>query len=484
MIKPNGIRVRKTIALLFAGVLLTGGCDSDPNAPVANPAGEPEKPVETVETVDISLPIDPMPAVPSPQQLEWQRGEMYMFIHFGINTYTGNKWGDGTDDPQLFNPSELDANQWVSVAREAGFEGIVFTTKHHDGFSLWPSALTDYSVKASPWKNGEGDVVRELADAAHAIGMKFGVYLSPWDRHEQSFFTPGYNDFYTAQITELLTNYGEVYEFWFDGAIAPGLPATGYDLDRWYKTVYDNQPNTLIWGNVDLRWVGNEDGISPETQWSSTGVNRWFPAECDARNRPGWFWREIEDGRVLSGQELLDIYFTSVGRNCVLLLNVPVNDRGLISDPDIRELQVFRHLLDTIFDENLAVNGEATASTTAKESASWAPGNAIDGKEATFWVAEKDLMSGRIDISFDDAITFNVVSIQEPIQFGQRVSEYEVLAWIDDRGWVSISSGTTIGYKKLDRLTDSVTTRKVRLFIKNAVGTPAIQEFGLYYSGE
>lgn len=474
----NRHRVPENATLVLAGILLIGGCDSDPIESVPAPAVVG---IARIETVDFSPSIDPMPAIPSPQQLEWQKGEMYMFIHFGINTYTGNKWGDGTDDPEIFNPTELDANQWVTVASEAGFEGVLITAKHHDGFSLWPTSYTDYSVSASPWKNGEGDVIREISDAALSAGIKFGIYLSPWDRHEATFSTPGYNDFFVGQLTELLTNYGGIYEFWFDGAIAPNSPPTGYDLDRWYRTVNEGQPESLIWGLVDLRWIGNEDGISPETQWSSVEGDRWFPAECDARNRPGWFWRQSEDDSVLSGRELLDIYFSSVGRNCVLLLNVPVDDRGLIPDVDIAELRVFRQLLDDIFDDNLVRPGTAVASTTGQDSTSWAAQNTIDEKDATFWVAKEGATSGWIEISLEDAITFNVISLQEPIQFGQRVSSYAIQAWDDSMGWVSVSTGTTIGYKKLDRLNSPVTTKKVRLEILDALGTPAIQEFALYY---
>ncbi len=404
-----------------------------------------------------------------------------MFIHFGMNSFTGNEWGDGTDDPQLFNPSELDANQWVSVAKDVGFEGIIFTAKHHDGFSLWPSALTDYSLAASPWKGGGGDIVRELADAALSAGMKFGIYLSPWDRHEPSYSTPEYNDFYDAQLVELLSNYGDIFELWFDGAREPGLPDPGYDFQRWFNTVYQYQPNALIFGGKDIRWVGNEDGIAPEEQWSVIGDGWWFPSECDTPNRPGWFWRESEDARVLSGLELLDIYFTSVGRNCVLLLNLPVNNKGLISTPDIVAAQKFRQHLDTIFDDNLIIYGEATASTTGEDSTSWAPQNAIDAKGETFWVAADGEFSGWIEIALEDSVTFDIISIQEPIQYGQRISEYDVQIWNEIEGWVSISSGTTIGYKKLDRLSVPVAAKRIRLSIIDAVGVPAIQEFGLFY---
>ena len=303
-----------------------------------------------------------------------------------------------------------------------------------------------------------------------------------WARHEKSYSTPEYNDFFAGQLTELLTNYGEIFEYWFDGARDSNLPDPGYDSGRWYRTVEEYQPDALIFGGADIRWVGNEDGFSPQPQWSAIEVDRWFPAECDVRNRPGWFWKKSDDSQVLSGLELLDIYFTSVGGNCVLLLNVPVNDQGLISEPDIRELRVFRHHLDTIFGDNLIRYGEATASSTGQDTTGWVAQNAIDGKSTTFWVAQKNETTGWIEIALEEAITFNIVSLQEPIQYGQRVSGYLVQALTDDFGWVSVSEGTTIGYKKLDRMTEPVTTKKIRLNITNAVGTPAIQEFALFYA--
>jgi len=424
---------------------------------------------------------------PSPQQLAWQELEMGMFIHFGMNTFTDREWGEGTEDPRWFNPTELDARQWISVAKEAGFSYVVLTAKHHDGFCLWQTRYTEHSVKNSPWRNGKGDVVKEVAKACEEIGVKFGFYLSPWDRHENSYGTPDYDRYFKNQLTELLTEYGEVLEVWFDGAYGgPPGKEHKYDWLGYYEVVRKLQPNALIAiCGPDIRWVGNEEGVAPETNWSVQEASHfhqllgitgkvWYPAECDVSIRPGWFWHAREDDKVKSVEHLLDIYFKSVGRNSVLLLNVPPNRKGLISDVDIQRLREWRKVLDRTFATNFALNKPATASSFRPNAQ---PSNAVDGRKETFWspLGEKGEW---LEIDLQRPTTFNVAMVQEHIAEGQRVERYRIEAW-DGKDWKVIARGTTIGYKKLDRFND-VTAVKVRLVIESALASPLIRAFGLY----
>lgn len=421
-----------------------------------------------------------MPAIPSAPQLAWQRGEMYMFVHFGINTFTGNEWGDGTENPASFNPSRLDARQWASVAKEAGFAGIIFTAKHHEGFALWPTQYSEFSVKHSPWKNGTGDVVKEIADACREVGLKFGIYLSPWDRHEPTYGTPAYNDFYINQLTELLTNYGPIFEVWIDGAHGEGVTAR-YDYPRIYQTIKMLQPDALIAiSGRDIRWIGHETGVAPETLWSVEGETWWYPSECDVPNRPGWFWRSAEDDKVKSLADHLMIYFSSVGNNCVLLLNVPPNRDGLLPEPDVERLKEFRAALDAIFDENLARYARASASEVRADSIGWSAQNALDGKIETFWTTNEGVTQGWLEADMGEEVLVNVIELQEAIQYGQRVSSFRLEAWISNQ-WRIIARGTTIGYKKLAR-TATVKTQRIRLVIESAKASPAIQEVKLFYA--
>jgi alpha-L-fucosidase len=436
-------------------------------------------PRQTILTVDVSPAIPALPATPSAPQLAWQRGEMYLFVHFGMNTFTNNEWGDGTENPAWFNPSRLDARQWATVAKETGFAGIIFTAKHHDGFALWPTQYSDFSVKHSPWKNGAGDVVKEIADACREAGLKFGIYLSPWDRHEPTYGIPAYNDFYINQLTELLTNYGPVFEVWIDGAHGKGVTYT-YDYPRIYQTIKTLQPDALIAiSGRDIRWIGNEIGVAPETLWSVEG-KQWYPSECDVPNRPGWFWHADEDGKVKSLEHHLEIYFSSVGNNCVLLLNVPPNRDGLLPEPDVKRLNEFRAALDAIFNENLAQYAHATANEVRADSVGWSAQNGLDGKDATFWTTNEGTTLGWLELDLGEEVLINIVELQEAIQYGQRVEAFRLEAWISNR-WKIIAHGTTIGYKKLAR-TATVKTRRVRLVIESAKASPALQNVSLYYA--
>ena len=304
---------------------------------------------------------------PTQQQLEWQQLETTAFIHFTVNTFTGKEWGDGTESPSIFNPVDFDARKMVKTLKETGFKMAIITAKHHDGFCLWPSAFTEHSVKNSPWKNGKGDVVKEIEAACREYGIKFGFYLSPWDQNNPSYGTPQYNTFYKNQLKELLTNYGEIAEVWFDGAKGENAKNMEYDFKGYWQLVREMQPNAVMFSDVgpDVRWVGNEKGNAGETNWStinigpehspgkisSTYLNTgdpdgklWIPAETDVSIRPGWFYHEEEDSKVRSGKDLVNLYYNSVGRNSLLLLNIPPNKKGLFAEKDVKSLYDFRSI--------------------------------------------------------------------------------------------------------------------------------------------
>lgn len=428
--------------------------------------------------------------VPTPQQLSWQQMELTAFLHFGINTFTGREWGDGKEDPALFNPSGLDAEQWVRNLKESGFKLVILTAKHHDGFCLWPTKTTQHSVASSPWKDGKGDVVKELRDACNKYDMKFGVYLSPWDRNASCYGQgDAYNEFFIAQLTELLSNYGEVYEVWFDGANGegPNGKKQEYDWETIYNTIHTLQPKavTAIMGD-DVRWVGNEKGLGRETEWSATvltpsayrsslnkdlGISStgqdlgsrsmlekatclyWYPSEVDVSIRPGWFYHESEDSKVKSLKHLTDIYFQSVGYNSVLLLNIPPNREGLISDADLNRLKEFAAYRNRIFTDNRVKKGRKY----------W---NATPGSEAVY--------------SLKPESEINVVMLQEDIAKGQRVESFTVEA-LTDNGWKEVGKGTTIGYKRLLRF-PAVKASRLRVTINECRLTAHINQIAAYYA--
>ncbi len=419
---------------------------------------------------------------PSRAQLAWQRDELAMFIHFGVNTFTDREWGDGKESPSIFDPSALDARQWARTARAAGFKAMVLTAKHHDGFCLWPTATTAHSVKSSPWRGGRGDVVREFVNACRAEKLKPGLYLSPWDRNASVYGdSPRYNDFYIAQLTELLTNYGDIHEVWFDGANGEGPNGKRqvYDWSRIWNTVKELQPDSVIFSDAgpDVRWIGNERGVAGETNWSivdprivtvpgMTGdeVMRsltqgdragfiWRPGETDTSIRPGWFHHPAEDTKVKGVEELVEIYFTSVGRNSKLLLNVPPSRTGLVHETDVARLTGMRARLDAVFADDLARDGEAkwvsTSGTTAVGTLEFA----------------REQRAGILDL-------------REDIWQGQRVAKYAVEALVGG-AWRPLVRGTTIGCRKLDRFTP-VAMRAVRVTIEDTIETPLSVSIGLY----
>ncbi len=477
----------KRMSLLLLLVSLLGACRQTPKE---------EHYVKHLEFPE-GLTVDQKAAmaahlIPTAQQLAWQKDELTAFLHFGVNTFTGREWGDGSEDPALFNPTELDANQWVRTLRDAGFKMVIITAKHHDGFCLWPTRTTEHSVKSSPWKEGRGDVVRELREACDRYGMKFGVYLSPWDRNAQCYGdSPAYNRMFIEQLTELLTNYGEVHEVWFDGANGEGPNGKKqvYDWPAFYEVIRRLQPHavTAIMGD-DVRWVGNERGLGRQTEWSATvlmpeGYDRalqnnerigvsatakdlgsrevlekaselfWYPSEVDVSIRPGWFYHKDQDEQVKSLKQLTDIYFQSVGYNSVLLLNIPPDTRGLIHEADCRRLAEFAdYIARTFADNRIAEGGE-------------------------LWLAE----AGDVrEYALKPDSRVNLLVLQEDIASGQRVEGVTVEAQTAD-GWIPLCKATTVGHKRILRFPD-VEASALRVKIDAARATARICNVGAYWA--
>jgi alpha-L-fucosidase len=410
---------------------------------------------------------------PSPSQLAWQRDELALFLHFGVNTFTDREWGDGHEDPSIFSPSALDARQWARAARNAGARALILTAKHHDGFCLWPTRTTTHSVAASPWRSGQGDVVREFVEACHAEGLKAGLYLSPWDRNNPAYGdSPKYNDLYCDQLTELLTRYGPIAEVWFDGANGEGPNGKRqiYDWPRFFGLVRQLQPTAVMFSDAgpDVRWCGNEKGTAGDPNWSTVNPNAvtfpgadgpgitdalqhgdrdgtvWRPAEVDVSIRPGWFYHAAEDDRVRTMDNLESLYFSSVGRNGKLLLNVPPTREGLLHSIDVARLASFRARLTAFFELDLARDARRAYSP-------------IDPDRT-------------VKLDLDRPVTIGVARLAEDITSGQRVARYTLYGVVDG-DWRVLSRGSTIGYAKLDRF-EPVTVRRVRLTIEDAAGMP------------
>jgi alpha-L-fucosidase len=423
--------------------------------------------------------------LPSPQQLAWQRHEFIAFAHFGMNTFTDREWGEGNEDPKLFNPSDFDARQWATVLKEAGVKLLILTAKHHDGFCLWPSEFTEHCVKNSPWRGGKGDVVREVVEALREQQVRVGLYLSPWDRHQPTYGdSPQYNQYFRNQLRELLTNYGPIDEVWFDGACGegPNGKKQDYDWPSYYALIRELQPKGLIAiSGPDIRWVGNESGVAREDE--SSVVKRgsefaWHPAECDVSIRPGWFYHAAEDSKVKSLRTLADIYFKSVGRNAVLLLNVPPDRRGRIADADVARLKEFRAFMDQLYATDYVKDAAITASN--RRDAAVNERRLVDGNLNTCWTPAEGRNTGYVEFDLGKARTFNVARIQENIALGERVQAYHVEV-LEHGKWRAISAGRVIGHKQLRRF-PAFTAQRVRLVIDQASAPPAISEFGLHFN--
>lgn len=452
--------------------------------------------------------------VPTEAQLKWQELERYAFIHFSMNTFTDMEWGYGDKDPQLFNPSELDCRLWCRLFKDAGMKGVILTAKHHDGFCLWPSAYTDYSVKQSPWRNGNGDLVRELADACKEYGLKLGIYLSPWDRNHKEYGTEAYITYFRNQLNELLTNYGDIFEVWFDGANGGSGYYGGADetrsVDR--KTYYDwpgtnqlvkkLQPDAVIFSDAgpDVRWCGNEAGWVGETNWSTLRREEvwpgwphyqqlqnghedgsyWVPAEVNVSIRPGWFYHEEQDDQVKTVDQLLDVYYHSVGRNATWNLNIPIDKRGLVHPTDSAVLMEVAKILQNNFKENLAQQAEVRASNVRGKD--FAAAHLIDGNKDSYWATDDEVTSASVEFDFKVPTAINQFLVQEYIRLGQRVKAFTLEAFVGDE-WQVVATGSTIGYKRILRF-PTVETQKLRFTINDAKACPLLSNVEIYRGEE
>ena len=497
----------KKTALLLILCLLGLSLNAQKHPPKVKPADPPK----------------PYGPVPTAAQVAWQRMEMNLFCHFGPNTFTGLEWGEGTEAEDIFNPTALDCNQWVAVAKNAGFQGIILTAKHHDGFCLWPNPVSTHTVRESAWRNGKGDVLKELSEACKNGGLKFGIYISPWDRNAPTYGTPEYNKVFLKTLQSAHKHYGPIFEQWFDGANGEGPNGKRqvYDWKKFNGQTHKLQPNAVIFSDVGpgCRWVGNEEGTCGRTCWSRLDVEGfgpgadspsqdtlnagnyngacWIPAETDVSIRPGWFWRESEHPK--SVQELLKIYYNSVGRNSLLLLNIPPDNRGLIPAEDSLRLMEFREVLDSMFAKDFAKNAHylcvsnfrgiglhrsyrdcyshraMSSFSPIKYDASWL----IDDDYHTYWATDDTVATAWVDFDFNSPQTFNRVLLQEYIPLGQRVEKFHIEVEDENGNWRTIAKESTIGYKRIV-LTETVTTKKVRIVIDQSRASIVLNRIGLF----
>lgn len=462
-----------------------------------------------------AAPPKPYGAIPTPAQINWQRMEFYGFIHFGLNTFTGREWGYGDEDPKIFNPTDFNASDIVSTFKKGGMKGMIYTAKHHDGFCAWPTKSTDHNITKSPWKNGKGDVVREFALACKKHGIKFGTYLSPWDRNNADYGKDGYLDVYYKQIRELLTNYGPVFEIWFDGAnggdgwYGGAKDArtidrkTYYDYPRAYKMIDELQPQAVIFsdGGPGCRWVGNENGFAGATNWSFLRAgevypgypkyrelqyghadgNQWVAAECDVSIRPGWFYHPEEDDKVKTVDQLTDLYYRSVGHNATLLLNFPVDRNGLIHPTDSLNAVSFHLRVQKELADNLLSSAKVSASD--ERGGQFKVRAVTDGKYDTYWATNDGVTTADLTFTFSQPTKMNRVMIQEYIPLGQRVKSFVVEYKKGDQ-WLSVKCNeetTTVGYKRLLRF-EMIETEELRIRFTDARACLCINEVGAYYA--
>lgn len=460
---------------------------------------------------------DPVLPIPEPKQVEWQKMETYAFVVFGLNTFNDCEWGYGDSDPKTFNPTKLDCEQWVKTFVNSGMKGVIITAKHHDGFCLWPTKLTEYCIRNSPYKHGEGDILKELSEACKKYGIKFGVYLSPWDRNHAKYGSPEYVDYYHKQLREILSNYGETFEVWFDGANGGDGWYGGakesrtidrknyYNYPRLFEIINEIQPNAIIFtdGGPGARWVGNESGYAGATNWSflRKGVvhpaypkyrelqyghadgNQWVAAECDVSIRPGWFYHPEEDDKVKTVDQLTDLYYRSVGHNATLLLNFPVDRNGLINPVDSANAVNFYKNIQKQLSENLfkgivaEVSDERGDGYTAKFM--------TDGNYDTYWATHDSVFSATATFDLKKSVKVNRMMIQEYIPLGQRVKSF-VVEYETNGKWEPVSMNeetTTVGYKRLLRF-KTVETSKIRIRFTDSRGCLTINNVEAYYAGE
>ena len=455
--------------------------------------------------------------MPSQRQLSWHTNELSGFIHFGLNTFLDKESSDGKEDGSVFNPSELNVVQWVTVFKEAGFKKIILTAKHHDGFCLWPSKWTEYNIAASPFLDGEGDLIKMLAEACAEQKVKLGLSVSPWDRHEETYGSDAYNVFFRNQLKELLSNYGLISEVWLDGANGEGPEGKqqNYDWNSYFELIRKLQPNTIISvSGPDVRWVGTETGFGRETEWSVIPIHNssslknqlsdqnpflaidlnpmdqnlggqknlqgathliWYPSIVSASIRPGWFYHKNQNDQVRVSEELLDIYFNSVGRNSGLIINVPPNQKGLISNKDIDQLNSFKSAYDQIFNTNFISESAITASSANLPSEL---ANLTDKNLTTYWEPDLHDDTPTLTATFSEERTINIIELQENIATGQKVENFKIEYWNDEE-WIRLGQGTTIGYKRLIR-TETITTEHLRIIFMKSRALPQISEFGVY----
>ena len=448
--------------------------------------------------------------IPSDRQKIWQEMEYYAFIHFNMNTFTNKEWGYGDESPSTFNPTSLDTDQWAEVIKNSGMKGIIITAKHHDGFALWPSNYTSHSVKNSTWKNGEGDLIKDLEKSCRKFGLKLGIYLSPWDRNHPDYGTKKYISYFRNQLTELLTNYGEIFEVWFDGAnggsgfyggtneIRKVDKKTYYDWENTHKIIRELQPNAVIFSDAgpDIRWVGNEKGYANKTTWSniykdsvyggmpdyykfSSGQengSHFIPTETDVSIRPGWYYHPEEDDKVKSLKKLIDIYFNSVGLNSSLLLNIPVDTRGLIHENDTKRLYELNNYIRNTFSNNFLMESKMYFNDTSH------PINKLIDNKISTMCPFKTKLNNVIEISLNENKIVDIFKISENINLGQRVKKFRLQALVDDI-WVTIEEGTTIGSKRLIKF-DPIDIKKLKFTIIDSKDIPMISEIGIYKSYE
>jgi alpha-L-fucosidase len=459
----------------------------------------------------------PYGPTPSKAQLIWHEREIYGFIHFTINTFTDKEWGYGDEDPALFNPTDFSAEQIVTVAKKGGLKGLILTAKHHDGFCLWPTKTTAHSIQHSPYKEGKGDIVKEVSEACRKHGLLFGVYLSPWDRNHAEYGKPGYVKTYHAQMRELLTHYGTIFEIWHDGANGGDgyyggaretrkiNAATYYDWDRLWQMEHKLQPTAARFSDLgpEIRWVGNERGIAGDPCWatftpvgnaggqaapgdirtddSPTGNRNgkfWIPAECDVSIRPGWFYHANEDSKVKTPEALWELYFASVGRGASFLLNLPPDRRGQIHENDVASLTALGERLQKLYATDYMRGAKATASSVRGNDQRYHPSGLVDGRRATYWATEEGVTSAEVSLELAGEKTFNIVRLEEAISLGQRIDKFAIDIWQNGE-WEVFGEGTSIGAHRLLR-GKTVTTSRVRLRVLEAAASPCVREMNLY----